>query len=277
MTYLRKSLLLLFFLCIFTYDSTAKEASVEIMEITFCGDSNHTCDRSIDIIEIDSHFFDIFVTSGAKNESTTGGSRAFFDSLFNYANKTQSIAVFSGGFIRDLIPLTPLGGLKIDGNTISSLSRNWMDSSIVCTKDGKLSVFRDFSKFHTEDNCLQSGPTIIDGDRSEEDLKRDLGRNWPVDFWNKLTRRVIIAVLENGNAMFIVAHNHSFSEAYAFLKSSKFNKRIQIAVGLNGGPWSGYIVRTPDKPRIIGDIDFVFPSVFLVKRVETPSSTKLSQ
>lgn len=244
----------------------AQTQALEVIEVSFCGVAAGQCDRKIDVIEIDPLFYEVQINPAATQGSKEGGVRVFFDSLFNYAANTQANAVISGGFIRDLNPITPLGGLKVEGNRISRLSERWKDSSVVCADDGRMNLSREFATFEEGENCLQSGPTIFDQNRTEDSLRSDLEGRWPDDFWDRKTRRVVLLSMANGTHAFLVAHEHSYLELHAFLNSNHFEgNAARLAMGLNGGDWSGYIVRTKNEPKIVGDIDFVFPSVFVVQ------------
>ncbi|WP_371169057.1 hypothetical protein [Aliiroseovarius sp. 2305UL8-7] len=266
---LRKTLLSLSATVVWAFSGSNvfAQPSLSVEKLMYCGTDGGECLRRVDLILIDPEHFRTSVTSAAKREtSKEGGARVFFDNLLNYATSSDALAVVSGGFIRHINPLTPLGGLKTSGELISDLHNGWQDSSIICTDDDRVQITRDLGAFEVNQTCLQSGPTLVDGDKTAADLRAELGTSWPEDFWTRLTQRVAMVNFNDGSAGFVIGHNHNYDELHAFLKTHAFGDRSPvIAVGLNGGQWSGYIVRTPTDPEIFGDIDFVFPSVFLIR------------
>ena len=254
-------------LCLWSATGIIAQPALTVEKIMYCGEDGGNCQRRIDLISVDPTYFETSLNSAAKREtSKEGGARVFFDNLLNYATTSDALAVISGGFIRQINPLTPLGGLKTDGIVISDIHSKWQDSSVICTDDGQVRISRSLDAFDNNKTCLQSGPTVIEADISVSDLRDELGTRWPENFWTRQTQRVVIASFNDGSAAFVIGHNHNYDELHAFLKSHSFGDRKPvIAVGLNGGEWSGYILRTPTEPEILGDIDFVFPSVFMIR------------
>ena len=202
------------------------------------------------------------------------------DNLLDYTLKTGSIATFSGGFFEAELNsgYKPLGGLKVNGNVVSSFDPDWKSSAVVCGKadDPKLTVLgvsRELDglaasrkAFETNDKCIQSGPVVFDGDKTAKVLEAMTGDAFPDDFWTKQSTRNILVNFESGKVGMLYVTDANLSEINSALAYySKNVEKIDRAVNLNGGPWSGYVVRTQSLPYYSGDMDIGFPSAIVVK------------
>lgn len=241
------------------------------LDIPYCFDEAD-CKRTIDVVVLSADTHDISLESGELARNKSGETESLPDSLLNLALRTQADAVFSGGFIYEIENAIPLGGFKLRGNELHDNHDDWPSSAYVCVDQQSsqtdsvnrtLAQIGDFEHYKTGKNCIQSAPLLISDSASNSELSIEAQRGFPEGFWDMQAQRNVIATLTDGSTAFVFATNHSYGEVQSFLSDFNFNgKRINAALGLNGGTWSGYIARTNGAPVAKGDINFQFPTLF---------------
>ena len=256
--------LLLLLISLFATDVVHSQTALTTRSLPYCGVSKDKCSRIIELIDLKRDRFVVSFVTGSRSKPTSADSRTYLDSLVGFATKSGAVGVFSAGFYRDPWIAQPFGGFKVNGVLISKVL-DYPESSFICEANGNLSITRSSAEFALRETCMQTGPTIYQDGRSPRDLSVEAGGRFNFKLFYRQERRILLVTFESGDAAILVARQHSYSEVQAFLKEiSTQDNRVKYAVGLSGGTWSGYIIRTPNSPILVGNTRAAIPNAFLV-------------
>ena len=251
---------------------------IELFENIGCS-SNSVCLNQSSLFKIDTSRRSVDISSAVKY--TEGKSfAAASDDLIGYTVKEDALATFSGGFFdfsnAGSAGTVPVGGLKVAGIEVSNLNARWKSSALVCsqTEGAALSITELASEqttvarnaYQRNDDCLQSGPLVFNINE-DVNVLRDRITTLPSDFWDRKTTRQVLVQFTDENIGFLHAKSASLEDINQVLAEFEVDGvRVMSAVNLNGGAWSGYIVRTADDPLTVGDVLQAYPSAFVVRR-----------
>ena len=254
---------------------------IRLLEDMGCAGTGVCLDDS-NLFLIDTSIQHVGISSAVKY--TDGRSlSAASDDLIGYMIKEDALAIFPGGPFYGFSDYTvegifPMGGLKVAGIEVANLNARWYNSALVCSQSEEAPLFikeinasevtAAWDVYQGNENCLQSGPLVYSTGTNAEKLRENITAQYR-DFWDSEVTQQVLVQFTDANIGFLHAEAAKLSDINQALAELEIDGvRATSAVNLNGGIWSGYIVRTEGSPLAAGNVKQAYPSAFVVRRLE---------
>jgi hypothetical protein len=193
-----------------------------------------------------------------KNSGYTGLSLKEYAKLGNYQ------IVQSGGYLSEWSPPYPLGYVKIHGKEYNRVHDSWVTKGTFCT-DGhafEIKKFTNYDQFDNWDNCIQTGPMIIDDHKPVVDKSNNA---WPIT--GDRHRQSFICKNERNEFIMGVAENVKLTSFADFLATPEKDKGLGCvnAVSLTSKGIAGIFINTKTQSTEIGNVDVPLPNAIVIK------------